>query len=74
MSYSTTAYQLLVSAPSDLPEEDIRAAFDAVARWNVLYGRQQNATVVPTHWGHHSAAEHGTRPQESLNVATLRFF
>lgn len=65
--YSTTAYQLLVSAPSDLPEEDIRAAFEAVARWNVLYGRQQSATVVPTHWSHHSAAEHGTRPQESLN-------
>jgi hypothetical protein len=65
--YSTTAYQLLISAPSDLPEEDIRAAFDAVARWNVLYGRPQNATVVPTHWSHHSAAEHGTRPQESLN-------
>jgi hypothetical protein len=65
--YSTTAYQLLLSAPRDLPEEDIRAAFDAVARWNVLYGRQQNATVVPTHWSHHSAAEHGTRPQESLN-------
>jgi hypothetical protein len=65
--YSTTAYQLLVSAPSDLPQEDIRAAFDAVARWNVLYGRQQGATVVPTHWSQHSAAEHGTRPQESLN-------
>ncbi|HEY5709396.1 MAG TPA: hypothetical protein VIS51_08365 [Solirubrobacterales bacterium] len=31
------------------------------------YGRPQSATVVPTHWGHHSAAEHGTRPQESLN-------
>lgn len=67
MSYSTTAYQLLVSAPSDLPTDDIRAAFDAVARWNVLYGRPQSATIVPTHWSHHSAAEHGTRPQESLN-------
>lgn len=67
VSYSTTAYQLLISAPGDLPEEDIRAVFDAVARWNVLYGRPQNATVVPTHWSHHSAAEHGTRPQASLN-------
>ena len=65
--YSTTAYQLLLSAPSDLPEEDIRASFDAVARWNILYGRPQSATVVPTHWSHHSAAEHGARPQESLN-------
>jgi len=27
MPYSTNAYRLLVSAPSDLPEEDIRAAF-----------------------------------------------
>jgi hypothetical protein len=67
MPYSTIAYQLLISAPGDLPEEDIRAAFDAVTRWNVLYGRPQGATVVPTHWSHHSAAEHGTRPQESLN-------
>jgi hypothetical protein len=65
--YSTTAYHLLVSAPSDLPDEDIRAAFEAVARWNVLYGRQQSATIVPTYWSHHAAAEHGTRPQESLN-------
>lgn len=67
MPYSTISYQLLVSAPGDLPEEDIRAVFDAVARWNVLYGKPQGATVVPTHWSHHSAAEHGTRPQESLN-------
>jgi hypothetical protein len=65
--YSTIAYQLLISAPSDLLEEDIRAAFDAVARWNVLYGRPQGATVVPTYWKLHSAAEHGARPQESLN-------
>ena len=67
MSYSSTAYQLLISAPGDLPEEDIRAVFEAVARWNVLYGRSQSATVVPTHWSQHSAAEHGTRPQASLN-------
>lgn len=67
MPYSTTAYRLLVSAPSDLPEEDLRAAFDAVARWNVLYGQQQGANVLPTHWRQHSAAEHGTRPQASLN-------
>lgn len=72
MPYSTTAYQLLVSAPSDLPAEDIRAAFDVVARWNVLYGRQQGATVVPTHWRRHSAAEYGTRPQESLNKQLVK--
>ncbi len=67
MPYSTTAYQLLISAPGDLLEEDIRAAFDAVNRWNVLNGRPQGATVVPSHWSQHSAAEHGARPQESLN-------
>jgi hypothetical protein len=33
----------------------------------VIYGRQFGAVIVPIHWKQHSTAEHGVRPQESLN-------
>ncbi len=67
MTYSATAYRLLVSAPGDVPAEDIAAVMTSVNRWNAIYGQQFGAVVVPTHWGQHSAAEHGGRPQASLN-------
>lgn len=67
MPYSATAYRLLVSAPGDLPDEDITACMDAVARWNAIYGEQFGVVVVPKHWKQHSAAEYGTRPRVSLN-------
>jgi hypothetical protein len=40
---------------------------EAIGRWNVIYGSQFGGVVVPLHWSRHSAAEHGVRPQESLN-------
>lgn len=68
MLYSATAYRLLVSAPSDIPQDDIDEVIDAVIRWNAIYGQGFGAVVVPTHWQRHSAAEHGSRPQASLNA------
>lgn len=67
VTYSATAYRLLVSAPGDVPGQDIEAVIAAVNRWNAIYGQQFGVVVVPTHWGQHSAAEHGGRPQASLN-------
>jgi hypothetical protein len=67
MPYSATAYRLLISAPGDVPEADIDAVMDAVERWNAVYGPEFGAVVVPVHWRAHTAAEHGVRPQESIN-------
>jgi hypothetical protein len=58
---------LIVSAPGDVPDSDIAAVTTATGRWNAIYGTQFGSVVVPTHWSSHSAAEHGVRPQESLN-------
>jgi hypothetical protein len=67
MTYSATTYRLLISAPGDVPSEDIATITDAVARWNASYGQNFGATVVPLHWGVNSAAQHGERPQAALN-------
>jgi hypothetical protein len=60
-------HRLLVSAPGDVPEADLNVVVQAINRWNAIYGRQFGAVVLPTHWRQHSAAEHGARPQASLN-------
>jgi hypothetical protein len=66
--YSATVYRLLISSPGDVTEEDIAIVMRAVARWNVVYGRAFAAAVVPLHWDLHAAAEHGVRPQASINA------
>lgn len=67
MTYSSTAYRLLISAPRDVPLEDVTIVNDTVGRWNAIYGQQFGAVIVPTHWKLHSTAEHGGRPQAALN-------
>lgn len=68
MPFSATAYRLLISAPGDITEADIRTVSEAIGRWNANYGQEFGAVVVPIHWGANSAAEHGERPQASLNA------
>jgi hypothetical protein len=68
MTYSATAFRLLFSMPSDVPEDDLAMAIQTVGRWNAIYGQQFGAVVVPTNWKQHSVARHGVRPQEALNV------
>lgn len=68
MPYSSTAYQLLISAPGDVSDDDIGTLMETINRWNAIYGKQFGAVVVPTQWKLHSAAEHGGRPQGSLNA------
>jgi hypothetical protein len=65
--YSSMTYRLLVSTPGDVSESDVDVVIQAINRWNAIYGRQFGAVVLPTHWRQHSAAEHGDRPQGSLN-------
>lgn len=68
MPYSATAYRLLISSPGDVTESDIRTVNETIARWNAGYGQEFGSVVVPIHWGANSAAEHGERPQASLNA------
>ncbi|HXF32225.1 MAG TPA: hypothetical protein VN522_11960 [Solirubrobacterales bacterium] len=68
MPYSATAYRLLISAPGDVSESDIRTVNETIAHWNAGYGREFGSVVVPIHWGANSVAEHGERPQASLNT------
>jgi hypothetical protein len=72
VTYSSTSYRLLISAPSDVPDGDLTIVSEAVNRWNALYGPQFGAVVVPIHWKLHSAAEHGGRPQASLNEQLVK--
>lgn len=67
MTYSATAFRLLLSAPSDVLECDLAAARASINRWNVIYGSQSGAVVVPMSWTHHSVASYGERPQDALN-------
>lgn len=67
MTYSATAFRLLISAPSDVRTDDIAAVVGTVGRWNAIYGQQFGAVVVPTNWKQHSTASFGVRPQEALN-------
>jgi hypothetical protein len=50
-----------------VPVDDLQVVIEAINRWNVIYGLQFGAVVVPIHWTLHSVAEHGERPQGSLN-------
>ena len=68
MPYSATVYRLLISSPGDVTEGDVASVMRAVARWNVVYGRAFGSVVVPLHWDLHAAAEHGVRPQASINA------
>lgn len=67
MPYSSMTHRLLVSAPGDVSDGDVGVVVEAINRWNAIYGRQFGAVVLPTHWRQHAAAEHGERPQASLN-------
>jgi hypothetical protein len=66
--YSATTYRLLISAPGDISEQDLRIVTETIGRWNASYGQEFGAVVVPVHWEMNSAAEHGERPQASLNA------
>lgn len=66
MPFSAQIYALLFSSPGDV-SKDVEFAAGAVQRWNVIYGKEFGANVMPLHWSTAAAAEFGVRPQQSLN-------
>lgn len=67
MAYPTLALHLLISAPSDVPTEDLAVIRKAISQWNHTFGRVVGLTVLPVSWTEHAVAEFGERPQAILN-------
>ena len=67
MAYPTLALHLLISAPGDVPVEDMAVVRKTISQWNLTFGRTVGLTVLPISWTEHAVAEFGERPQAILN-------
>ena len=67
MAYPTLALHLLISAPGDVPVQDMAAIRKTISQWNLNLGRVVGLTVLPVSWTEHAVAEFGDRPQAILN-------
>lgn len=67
MAYQSVTALMLVSAPSDVPDDDLATVKRTVSQWNWNTGRPTGVTVVPVSWSEHAVAEFGDRPQQVLN-------
>ncbi len=67
MAYPTLALHLLISAPSDVPVDDMATVRKTISQWNLNLGRAVGLTVLPVSWNEHAVAEFGERPQAILN-------
>ena len=67
MAYPTLALHLLISAPGDVPLEDMAVIRKTISQWNLNLGRLVGLTVLPVSWTEHAVAEFGERPQAVLN-------
>lgn len=67
MAYPTLALHLLISAPVDVPFEDMAIIRKTISQWNLNLGRHVGLTVLPVSWTEHAISEFGERPQAILN-------
>lgn len=67
MAYPTLALHLLISAPGDVPRDDMAVIRKTISQWNLNLGRVVGLTVLPVSWTEHAVAEFGERPQAILN-------
>lgn len=68
MAYPTLALHLLISAPGDVPLEDMAVIRKTISQWNLTFGRVVGLTVLPVSWTEHAVAEFGERPQAIINA------
>ena len=73
MAYPSLAANLLISAPSDIPADDLAVIRKAVSQWNVNYGRIVGVTVIPVSWTENAVSEFGDRPQAIINRQLVDF-
>ncbi|NYI40139.1 hypothetical protein [Demequina lutea] len=67
MAYPTLALHLLISAPGDVPFDEMATVRKTISQWNLNLGRAVGLTVLPVSWTEHAVAEFGERPQAILN-------
>ncbi len=67
MAYNARTLLMLVSAPGDVPDQDMATVKRTVSQWNLNTGRPSSVVVLPVSWSEHSVAEFGERPQAVLN-------
>ncbi len=67
MSYNALTVLMLVSAPGDVPDQDMATVKRTVSQWNLSTGRPLKIAVLPVSWSEHAVAEFGQRPQGVLN-------
>lgn len=67
MSYPCTAFEVLISSPSDVTTDTLATIRHAIARWNAQMGKATSTVVIPVAWGEDAVAEFGGRPQGLIN-------
>ena len=67
MAFSAQVLQLLISAPGDIPKDELETIRRTISQWNLNFGRAVGITVLPVSWTEHAASEFGDRPQAILN-------
>lgn len=67
MSYPCTAFELLISSPSDVTPETLAGIRHAIGRWNASMGKATSTVVIPVAWSEDAVAEFGDRPQGLIN-------
>lgn len=72
MSYSCTAFNVMIATPSDLHIERglIR---EQIQKWNSLHSYKQKCVLLPIGWDTHSIPLLGDRPQGLINKQVLAF-
>lgn len=60
MAYPTLALHLLISAPGDVPLEDMAAIRKTISQWNLNLGRCVGLTVLLVSWTEHAVSEFGS--------------
>lgn len=67
MAYQSLTLSLLISAPGDIPDEDLVVIRRTINQWNVSIGRAFAVTVLPISWTEHGVSQFGDRPQATIN-------
>ncbi|WP_144445171.1 hypothetical protein [Clavibacter michiganensis] len=67
MSHSAQIVQVMISSPSDLPEEHRAIIQRAMRVWNLTHGKLYGIHFSPTDWQEGGSPAFGTYPQEVLN-------
>ena len=66
MLKNITQYELLISCPGDIKDE-LQVINRCVDRFNEMYSKALNITIITRHWSKSSYSQSGDKPQNILN-------